>query len=569
MFILKWIMNFIKFIISEILSLIIKLIFIIFVLVLTISYFGKEEKQILKNNTFLEIDLSKKFLENSIESPLFLDENPTTFFQLINKIEFAKNDNKISGILLLLDGNSLNQTQIYELGDALENFKLSKKSIYSYATSIDNNNFLLNSYVSNSFMPPSAATSVNVTGYNKTLPYFKKLADKFGVNVDVIHVGDFKSYGENYNREYMSKEFKSDLERILKTNYSYFIEEISTNTNSSFKIIDDLVLSGEFMGRSSIDLFNNKFIDKLDYFETLKKQNNIENLLSVENYQLPKKLSSNQIALIYADGDIIYDNKLGVTDSITPNMLIQNLKIAEENPNIKGIVLRINSPGGSALASDIIYDYIKNMTKPVYVSIGSVAASGGYYIAAAGDKIFANKSSLTGSIGVVSLIPNIEKLTEKIGVNFEEISLGNLSNLYSLTDAMTLNREERIFEANLKVYDEFLAKVSEGRKMDKKEVHNIAQGKIWLGKEALDNGLVDSIGGLQSTINSLASDLKLGNTFVVTEISYKENIKSIFKSYVSPIMFFNSIFKITNNNNLEKIIEEEKKLFLPTTYMIF
>ena len=205
--------------------------------------------------------------------------------------------------------------------------------------------------------------------------------------------------------------------------------------------------------------------------------------------------------------------------------------------------MRINSPGGSALASNIINRKIKEVgkEKPVYVSIGGVAASGGYYIAVAGDKIYAEKESLTGSIGVVSLIPNFKELLGKIDINVEVVKKGEYSDLFSLSKEFTEKDEEKIYASSLKVYSEFLDVVAHGRKLDRNYVHSIAQGKVWLGEEGKELGLVDGIGGLETTISSLAKDLDLVD-YMSVEIVEEEKIDSIIKGYLPFKVFSKELY---------------------------
>lgn len=570
MFIIKSIFRFLKFIITEIFALLIKLTVLIIIGIFIFSYFSKDKKTTIKPNTFLEVDLSKKYNENLIESPLDFNTTNTNFYQLLEKINFAKNDSKISGLILLLDGNTLNKVQIKELGETIQLFKKGRKPVYSYGAYIDNNNLLISSYSSATLMPPSAATSVNITGYNKEIPYFKNLADKVGIDVNVIHVGDFKTYGENYKLDKISPEYKANMKRLLDKSFDLFTADLANNRHLNKEILSNLTLSGNLMGETSNILFKNKLIDQLKYYENFKKDQKINNTLLVEKYVIPKIEKENQIAIVYADGEINYsgDNKK-IGGIITPKRLISTLEKANANPKVKGIVLRINSPGGSALASDIIYNTVKNINKPIYISIGSVAASGGYYIASAGNKIFAENNSITGSIGVVSLIPNFKKLTDKVGVNMSEISLGKNSDLYSLISPMTNSRKEKIYQANLKVYDEFLTKVSYGRNMSKEDVNKIAQGKVWLGEEAIKIGLVDEIGGLQDTISSLASSLHIEKNYSVKEIPYEENLENIFESYSSPFIKLNTLLNFKEQSNLSTLVKNEELLFKPILYMSF
>ncbi|WP_432204915.1 signal peptide peptidase SppA [Cetobacterium somerae] len=573
MILLKWLLDFLKFVVREISSMIIKFIFLLVLLVLAFNYFTKNKKAPIEKKSYLKIDLSKEFNETLVQSPFDFNSKGINFYQLLKSIKTSKNDSNIQGIILFLDDNTLSRSQIDELGETLNYFKTSNKPIYSYGAMLDNNSLLLSSYSTKSLMPPSASTAVNITGYNKDIPYFKSLTEKLGIDVNVIHVGDFKTYGENYTRNEMSEENRSDLKRILDKSYSFFVNDLSENLSADSNNLNNIILSGQLMGESSEILKNNHLISSLKYWEDFKKEKEIENITDIGNYfsSLKENINSkNKIALIYADGEINYTaSKNPTASTITPDKFISALEKASSDETIKGIVIRVNSPGGSALASDIIYNSIKNVEKPVYISIGSVAASGGYYISTAGKKIFADKNSITGSIGVVSLIPNFKQLTEKVGVNMNDISLGKFADLYSLTTPMTPERKEKIYNSNLKVYHEFLNRVAYGRNLPLEEVEKIAQGKVWLGEEGLNNGLVDSLGGINKTIDSLASDLSLKDDYSVIEIPYEEDLKALFESTLFPIQSIFSLKYFTETKNIKTLIDREEIFFKPLLYMSF
>ncbi|MGL5744588.1 MAG: signal peptide peptidase SppA [Cetobacterium sp.] len=572
MFIFKWLLNFIKFVIKEISSMIIKFVFLLLLGVIAFNYFSNTKKTPITKKSYLKIDLSKTYGETLIQNPLSFSSKSINFYQLLKTISLSKDDSNIEGLVFFFDNNTLSKSQINELGEVLNDFKTSDKPIYSYGTLMDNNSLLLSSYSTETLMPPSASTSVNVSGYNKDIPYFKSLTEKLGIDVNVIHVGDFKTYGENYTRNEMSEENRSDLKRVLDKGYSYFVEDISKNLTLENSNVDSLILEGKLMGESSEVLYKNNLITTLKYWEDFKKEKNIDNMTEIENYNSTLKSISknNKIAVIYADGEINYLSSRNPTEStITPENFISALEKAEKDDSIKGIVIRVNSPGGSALASDIIYNSIKNIEKPVYVSIGSVAASGGYYISTAAKKIFADKNSITGSIGVVSLIPNFKTLSDKIGVNMNEVNLGKFSDLYSLTSPMNDERREKIYSANFKVYQEFLNRVAYGRNMAVEDVEKIAQGKIWLGEEALNNGLIDSLGSLNATIKSLAMDLEIADNYSVTEVAYEEDLKSIFGSSLLPLQKIISFKSLTNTENMKSFIENEEIFFKPILYSSF
>ncbi len=572
MFLISWILSFFKFVIREISSMIIKFAFLIFLIILAFSYFDKNKKTPIAKKSYLKIDLSKEYNETLVQSPFNFNSKNINFYQLLNNIAISKNDSNVEGLIIFLDDNSLSRTQISELGEVLNEFKTSHKPIYSYSAMLDNNSLLLSSYSNEVIMPPAASTAVNITGYNKDIPYFKNLTEKLGIDVTVVHVGDFKTYGENYTRDQMSEENRADLKRVLDKSYSFFVDDLAKNLSLDQNTLNSLVLSGDLMGESSSTLKNNKLISSLKYWEDFKKEREIENITEIENYtpSIKESVSNQKIAIIYADGEISYTASKNPTSSvITPDKFISALDKASKDDSIKGIVIRVNSPGGSALASDIICNSIKNVEKPVYVSIGSVAASGGYYISTAAKKIFADKNSITGSIGVVSLIPNFKELTDKVGVNVNDISLGKFSDLYSLTAPMTPERREKIYSSNLKVYNEFLNKVAYGRNLPLKDVENIAQGKIWLGEEAINNGLIDSIGGINKTIKTLATDLSINDNYSVVEIPYEEDLKSMFESTLLPIQTLFSLKSLTDSKNIKALIENEDMFFKPILYLSF
>lgn len=572
MFLISWILSFFKFVIREISSMIIKFAFLIFLIILAFSYFDKNKKTPIAKKSYLKIDLSKEYNETLVQSPFNFNSKNINFYQLLNNIAISKNDSNVEGLIIFLDDNSLSRTQISELGEVLNEFKTSHKPIYSYSAMLDNNSLLLSSYSNEVIMPPAASTAVNITGYNKDIPYFKNLTEKLGIDVTVVHVGDFKMYGENYTRDQMSEENRADLKRVLDKSYSFFVDDLAKNLSLDQNTLNSLVLSGDLMGESSSTLKNNKLISSLKYWEDFKKEREIENITEIENYtpSIKESVSNQKIAIIYADGEISYTASKNPTSSvITPDKFISALDKASKDDSIKGIVIRVNSPGGSALASDIICNSIKNVEKPVYVSIGSVAASGGYYISTAAKKIFADKNSITGSIGVVSLIPNFKELTDKVGVNVNDISLGKFSDLYSLTAPMTPERREKIYSSNLKVYNEFLNKVAYGRNLPLKDVENIAQGKIWLGEEAINNGLIDSIGGINKTIKTLATDLSINDNYSVVEIPYEEDLKSMFESTLLPIQTLFSLKSLTDSKNIKALIENEDMFFKPILYLSF
>lgn len=568
-FLKKIILGTIFFITKEIFSFLIKgFLFLIIILGISgvvLNEFFKKDNIIIENESYIEIDLAREFREKTKNLPEILKNEDVNFYSLLKTFDSIEKDEKIKGVILKLDNLALNRGQIEELSKKIASLKSNNKIIYSYMTSVDNKNYSLATKSNEIFMPPAMSANVNITGYYTEMMYYKNLADKLGIKVNVVHVGDYKSYGEQYVKDKMSPEYKENMERLLNKVYDNFVDNISEDRRLNKNLINERILAGDLMVSEPYQLKKLGMVDELIYYEQIKEFVGKKKVISLDKYlqyvydnKKSTKKNNDKIAIIYAEGTILMgEEPRNLSDQLTPNTIITELDKALKNKNIKGIVLRVNSPGGSALASAVINNKIKevNKVKPVYVSIGGIAASGGYYISADAKKIFADKGSLTGSIGVVSLIPNIKELVEKIDINIEELKKGEYADIYSLTNEVTKDKLDKIYASNLKVYDEFLNVVSEGRDLNREYVHSIAQGKVWLGEEALELKLVDEIGGIEDTISNLAKDLNLTH-YDVIEISESLDYNSILKKYI-PL--------IEVNDKIQSIFVE-KELYFKSLY---
>ena len=565
----KIILGTIFFITKEIFSFLIKgFLFLIIILGISgvvLNEFFKKDNIIIENESYIEIDLAREFREKTKNLPEILKNEDVNFYSLLKTFDSIEKDEKIKGVILKLDNLALNRGQIEELSKKIASLKSNNKIIYSYMTSVDNRNYSLATKSNEIFMPPAMSANVNITGYYTEMMYYKNLADKLGIKVNVVHVGDYKSYGEQYVKDKMSPEYKENMERLLNKVYDNFVDNISEDRRLNKNLINERILAGDLMVSEPYQLKKLGMVDELMYYEQIKEFVGKKKVISLDKYlqyvydnKKSTKKNNDKIAIIYAEGTILMgEEPRNLSDQLTPNTIIAELDKALKNKNIKGIVLRVNSPGGSALASAVINNKIKevNKVKPVYVSIGGIAASGGYYISADAKKIFADKGSLTGSIGVVSLIPNVKELVEKIDINIEELKKGEYADIYSLTNEVTKDKLDKIYASNLKVYDEFLNVVSEGRDLNREYVHSIAQGKVWLGEEALELKLVDEIGGIEDTISNLAKDLNLTH-YDVIEISESLDYNSILKKYI-PL--------IEVNDKIQSIFVE-KELYFKSLY---
>ena len=497
--ILHYLKRFILFVIKEVLSFFIKLFLFLFIVGIIISAviknFEKKPTVAIKDKAYILINLADSYNERLLKSNLFEDDS-ISFYTLLQSVENASYDDRVEGIILKMNGDSLSYAQSEELAHELSMARAADKKIIAYFENVGRKNYYLASYANEIYMPSANSTNVNIYPYFREEFYIKKLADKFGVKFNIIHVGDYKSYMENLASSTMSKEAREDTVRILDKNYNNFLDIVSLNRKLNRDDLDKIIKDGDLVAASSVDLMNNKLIDKYAYWDNIISMvGGKDKIITIQdytkNYYKEENLesSNNVVYVIPLEGDIIESETevFAGEENINVAETLEKLNIAKENDKIKAVVLRINSPGGSALTSDIIAEKIKELAseKPVYVSMSSVAASGGYYISANADKIFVDRNTITGSIGVVSILPDFSKLITDNGVNIEKISEGEYSDLYS-SDTFTEKKYNKIYNSNLKVYDDFLNVVSKARKIDKEKLMDeysivVAKDKFELG----------------------------------------------------------------------------------------
>ena len=535
------------------------------------------KKKPVDAGTYIELTLSDEIAESRVITPFDIKKE-INFYGILKNLEKAENDPRVEGLILKLDSVGLSRGQAEEFTAKIKEFKKSGKKIYAYAPSFTNQNYVIASATDKIIMPKTMGAMSEIKGYFMEVPYYKTLGDKIGVKMNVIHIGDYKSAGESYDRTEMSREHRENTERILNAVYENFVETVSENRKIEKNVLNEKILDGRFVLADPETMLRNNLIDEMDYYESFLVKNGITNKISLEEYisklavdPKPKKDKSekekDKIAVIYAEGTINYfEDSKKINEIITPEKIQKELAIAEKSDDIKGVVIRVNSPGGSALASDIIYNSIKNLTKPVYISMGGVAASGGYYISAAGDKIYADKETLTGSIGVITMIPNVSEFLKKAEINYSVISKGKYSDMGSLVRDLTEDEKDKIRASSLKVYEEFVDRVAEGRNMTREEVLKSAEGRVWLGEEAKEIGLVDEIGGIEKAVGDLALSLNLKDYKVVESLK-EEKIESVIKNYLPKYLMAQIIGdnKITEAVKKADMISEEL-LLKPVLY---
>lgn len=493
--------------------------FILLGVIMVFTLIGMYNKSTpISDNSVLELNLDYDIPERSNQdiSMIFDSDNANQsqgLDKILSAIKKAHSDPKIKGIYLKTNVNSSGYATLLEIRNALKQFKTSGKFVYSFSPYFDEKNYYLASVADSVFLEKSGFVIFN--GLSANMVFVKGLLEKAGIEMQFTKVGAFKGAIETYSRKDLSPENRLQITEQLRSLYASVLTGISESRN-----IDTATISkafNEFSIQSPQQAVQFGLIDALLYDDQVMniinkavfpKDDKKSNLISLSTYlsdEKPDKKTKNKIAIVYAVGDIIEGK--GNQSVIGSESMKTAIQKAREDKDVKAIVLRINSPGGSSFASDIIAREIAlcKGIKPVVVSMGDVAASGGYYIAALADTIIALPNSITGSIGVFGLFPNMQELlTEKLGLTFETVNTGLHSDFGRVDRALT--DYDKLFLQNRvnQIYDEFTGIVEQGRRLDSSYVESIAQGRVWTASQAKELKLIDAFGGIEDAIKIAA-----------------------------------------------------------------
>jgi protease-4 len=518
-------MNFLKNVFSTVLGLFVFLFILFFGFIIIAALFGNNEKTVtVKDNSVIELNLEEvtndyagKFLYEDFE---FLNEEKTNgLSDVINAIDAAKTDSKIKGISILNNISLLGMAQSKALRDKLEDFKKSGKFVVAYANSYSQKEYYLNSVADTIYLNPVG--EMDFKGLSSEVMFYKDFQEKTGIKMEVIRHGKYKSAVEPYLANEMSEANREQISVLLNSVWNSVVADISKSRNISVDRLNEI--ANGLLARTPEIAKAEKLIDKIayedEYHDGIRKALKVKkdeeyNTVSIIDYAHKnsttgkKPATDNTIAIIYAQGTILSGE--GDVNIIGEGSMRRSLQKARKDKNVKAIVLRIDSPGGSALTSDLIWREIEltKKVKPVVVSMGNVAASGGYYIACNASKIFAEETTITGSIGVFGTLPNITKLTNNIGIHTEQVKTHQNAAGYSIFMPLDEGTKGTLQESVENIYKVFVGRVAQGRNMKFEAVDSIAQGRVWTGTDALKIGLVDKIGGMDDALKEAA---KLAN----------------------------------------------------------
>ncbi len=502
----------------------------------------------IKPNSILELDFSKsvpELTDNTSERDPFQQESILGLHAATAALARAKNDPNIKGILIKPQlGHGMGHATASSMRRALEDFKKSGKFIVAYADALSQGGYYMASVADKITVSPLGM--VEFDGFASDMPFFKDMLDKIGVKTQVYYAGQFKSATEPFRFNAMSPQNRMQVREYLGGLYDIFLANISKSRN--IQVADLYSIANEMKVRTPQDGVKYKLIDAVGYYDevladlrkrlALKEDDKIASVgLETYDESNPAKKdfkSNDKIAVVYAEGNIVLGGTSEDGGGIEGNRYAKIIRQLRMDKKVRAIVLRINSGGGSALASDLILrelDLAKKAGKPVIASFGDVAASGGYFIAAHADSIFAENNTITGSIGVFSLIPSFQKtLNEKMGIHFDTVKTAKYAALSAVRDFS--EDEGKIFQTMTDtIYENFLSLVGSGRKMTRDQVHAIAQGRVWTGAKGLEIGLVDKIGNLDAAIAAAAAKAGLTDYRTTEYPKLKEPLEQIIDKF--------------------------------------
>jgi protease-4 len=559
--------------------------------VMALISFTQKEEVIVNDSSLLQIELNYEIPDRTSNDPFVDLANLGSFKispglnEILKSIEKAEDDDRIKGIFLNLGDIPSGLATISEIRNALDSFKDSGKPIYTYSNMLSQKAYYLATVSDKIFLNPEGA--IDFRGFSSQIFFIKDLLGKLEIEPQVIRHGKFKSAIEPLVRTNMSEANKEQTLKFIGSMWDNSVNGIAESRSISSLNLN--LIADSLKAQNPEQAVSYNLIDSLIYFDqflnllaTEIKVDNInkENLIRLSEYtgakvKSTKKRSKNKIAVVYASGDIVQGE--GKNDNIGSDKIAREIRRARLDKSIKAIVLRVNSPGGDALASDIILREVilAKSEKPIVVSMGNLAASGGYYISCGADKIFASPSTITGSIGVFGIIPNFEKFfNNKMGITFDGVKTNENADFISTTKPLSKFQYDLIQIEVERVYSTFIEHVAKGRNMTTEQVDSIGQGRVWSGSDALEIGLIDEFGGLDKAIEEAKNLAELENYRIIEFPKQKEPIEQIMDDLLgktkikllqnelgSNYKYYQFIKEVENMNGIQARLPFEVEIF--------
>ena len=542
---------------------------IVFAISFSLSYKKLDLKVSVPSNAWLVLDLSggvPDYAEYS--APSFMDITSNSCRELVDKINAAAKDKRICGILIKPDGVQINMANLNEIGEALKAFKQSKKPVLAYGESLWQGDYLLAAYADSIWINPSASAGIMLDGVSANILFYKEALQKLGIKMHVMQEGDFKGAGEPFTRTDLTPGTRENIEKVLKARYDMIIDRIAVSRKIGLEQVKNVYEAREELFITGDKAVSYGLVDKLGSLDAFKQHYGIteDNALKIGDYKPKIKLSKAQnVAVINLIGDI---NGTGeyTQNSISLAKLERSLKDLEDDKSIKAVVLRVNSPGGSALESELIYQRLMELKKkyPLVVWMGGTAASGGYYISCAADYIVADPACVTGSIGVIMAVPETKGLGDKLGLSSQVLRYGKYAGALELFNTYQPSVLDALRQSSAAVYTEFKQRVSDSRKIPMEEIPALAEGRIFSAEDALKLKLIDAIGSQNEAINKAAALAKIKDYGVV---HYPHQVS--FMDLLKGSGFFKTLSKMAADRTTpEEMLQEQlEERFSPNEWL--
>ena len=568
--------TFLKNILSTIIGMVSAAIVLLLLSAGLIAIMGSKEEIKVEENSILKIDLTnitivERTSENPFDSFNLSGDIPNTMelIDVLNTIEKAKTDENIKAIYINTSYISAGISQIEEIRNKLLEFKKIGKPIIAYSEVYTQAAYYLSSVANTVYLNPEGI--VELKGLSASIMFYKGLLEKLDIDVQIIRHGKFKSAVEPFMLDKMSDANREQMQLLLNSFADNLFDSIASQRG--------MTLSDIHNHANNLNLENAKSCLDLHYVDALLYQDQVDdsllviskseklNFISLNKYSNVKvenkEISRNKIAIIYANGEI--NSGKGNEKSIGSETTAKAIKTAREDKNVKAIVLRVNSPGGSALASDVIWreTVLTKEEKPLIVSMGDYAASGGYYIACAADSIVANPTTLTGSIGVFGMIPNLQKLYKnKLGISIDTVNTNKHADM-GMNRALTKFEKDKIQKSVVDIYTTFITHVAEGRNMSTTAVDEIGQGRVWTGYDAKNIGLIDTYGGLEKAIEIAVYLAEIEDYRIISLPKKKDPFAELAlklgeKTSISDLVMLKLGLKTELTNPIEKLLKRDK-----------
>ena len=542
--------DFLKFTLATVTGIILSsiVLFIIGMVTLFGIMAASDTETIVKKNSVMILDLNGTLVERTQEDPLGIlsqlfndDSNTYGLDDILSSIKKAKENEDIKGIYLQANSLGTSYASLQEIRNALLDFKESGKFVIAYADSYTQGLYYLSSAADKVLLNPKGM--IEWRGIASTPLFYKDLLQKIGVEMQIFKVGTYKSAVEPFIATEMSPANREQVTAFISSIWSQVTEGVSASRNipvDSLKAYADRMLmfypaeESVRCGLADTLVYRNDVRDYLKRLVDIDEDDNLSllglgDMINVRK-NVPKDKSGNIIAVYYASGEITdYPGSATSEEGIVGSKVIRDLRKLKDNDDVKAVVLRVNSPGGSAFASEQIWYAVKELKtkKPVIVSMGDYAASGGYYISCGADTIVAEPTTLTGSIGIFGMVPNVKELTDKIGLSYDVVKTNKYADFGNIMRPFSEGEKALLQMMVAEGYDTFITRCAEGRHTTKEAIEKIAEGRVWTGEAAKELGLVDELGGIDKALDIAVAKARVGGYTIVSYPEKKDVLSSL------------------------------------------